>query len=36
MFIVKGIPLEASFYGFYKDEHRKFCAIMTAILPHLG
>ena len=29
-------PLEASFYGFYKDKHRKFCAIMTEILPNLG
>ena len=26
-------PLEASFYGFYKDKHRKFCAILTEILP---
>ena len=24
MFIIKGIPLEASFYGFYKNKHRKF------------
>ena len=29
MFIIKETPLEASFYGFYKDEHRKFCAIMV-------
>ena len=29
MFIVKGTHLEASFYGFYKDKHRKFCAILT-------
>ena len=36
MFIIKGTPLEASFYGFYKDKHRKFCAILTAILPQLG
>ena len=36
MFIIKGTPLEASFYGFYKDKHRKLCAIMTEILPHLG
>ena len=36
MFIIKGTPLEASFYGFYKDKHRKFCAIMTEIFPHLG
>ena len=36
MFIVKGTPLEASFYGFYKDKHRNFSAIMTEILPHLG
>ena len=35
-FIIKETPLEASFYGFYKDKHRKFCAIMTEILPHLG
>ena len=35
MFIIKGTPLEASFYGFYKDKHRKFGAIMTEILPHL-
>ena len=33
---LKGTTLEASFYGFYKDKHRKFCAIMTEILPHLG
>ena len=36
MFIIKGTPLEASFYGFYKDKHRKFCAILTEILPQLG
>ena len=36
MFIIKGTPLEASFYGFNKDKHRKFCAIMMEILPHLG
>ena len=36
MFIIKETPLEASFYGFYKDKHRKFCAIMTEILPDLG
>ena len=36
MLIIKRIPLEASFYGFYKDKHGKFCAIMTEILPHLG
>ena len=29
MFIIKETPLEASFYGFYKDKHRKFCAILT-------
>ena len=23
MCIIKGTPLEASFYGFYKDKHRK-------------
>ena len=28
MFIIKGTPLEASFYGFYKDKHRKVCAIL--------
>ena len=36
MFNIKGTPLEASFYGFYKDKHRKLCAIMTEILPHFG
>ena len=36
MFIIKGTPFEASFYGFYKDKHRKFCAILTEILPQLG
>ena len=36
MFIIKGTPLEPTFYGFYKDKHRKFCVIMTEILPHLG
>ena len=36
MSIIKGTPLGASFYGFYKDKHRKFCAIMTEIHPHLG
>ena len=36
MFNTKRIPLEASFYGFYKDKHRKFYAIMTEILPQLG
>ena len=36
MFIIKGTPLEASFYGFYKDKHRKFCAILMEILPQLG
>ena len=36
MFIIKGTPLEAFFYGFYKDKHRKFCAIMTEILAHSG
>ena len=29
-------PLEASLYGFYKDKHRKFCSILTEILPQLG
>ena len=36
MIIIKETPLEASFYGFYKDKHRKFCAILTEILPQLG
>ena len=36
MFIIKGTPLEASFYGFYKDKHSKFFAILTEILPQLG
>ena len=36
MFIIKGTPLKSSFYGFYKDKHRKFCAILTEILPQLG
>ena len=42
MFIIKGTSLEASFYGFYKDKHRKFCVIMTkfsliwAILRYVG
>ena len=36
MFIIKGTPFEASFYGFYKDNHRKFFAILTEILPQLG
>ena len=36
MFIIKGTPLEASFYGCRKDKHRKFCAILTEILPQLG
>ena len=36
MFIIKKKPLEAPFYGFYKDKHRKFCAILTEILPQLG
>ena len=29
-------PLEASLYGSYKDKHRKFCSILTEILPQLG
>ena len=33
--IIKGTILEASFYGFDKDKHRKFGAIMTEFLPHL-
>ena len=36
MFIIKETPLEASLYGFYKDKHRKFGAILTEILPQLG
>ena len=36
MFIIKETPFEASFYGFYKDKHRKFCAILTEIHPQLG
>ena len=36
MFIIKGTPLEAFFYEFYKDKHRKFCAILKEILPQLG
>ena len=36
MFIIKGAPLEASFYGFYKDKHRKFCAIMTDTVSHFS
>ena len=36
MFIIKETPLEASFYGFYKGKHRKFCAIITDILPDFG
>ena len=36
MFIIKGTPLEASFYGFYKDKHRKFCAKMTENSPSFG
>ena len=36
MFIIKGTPFEASFYGFYKDKHHEFCAILTEILPQLG
>ena len=36
MFIIKETPLEAFFYGFYKDKHRTLCAIMTEILPQLG
>ena len=36
MFIIKEAPLEALFYGFNIDKHRKFCAILTEILPQLG
>ena len=36
LFIVKGTPLEASYYGFYKDKHRKFCAILTEVLSQFG
>ena len=35
MFIIKETPFEA-FYGFYKDKHLKFSAILTEILPQLG
>ena len=35
-FIIKETPLEASFYGFYKDKQRKFWAILAEILPQLG
>ena len=35
MFIIKETPFEASFYVFYKDKHRKLCAILTEILPQL-
>ena len=34
MFIIKETPLEAFFYGFYKDNHCKFCAILTEISPN--
>ena len=34
MFIIKGTPLEASFYVFHKDKHCKIYATMTEILPH--
>ena len=36
MIIIKEPPLEAFFFRFYKDKHRKFCAILTEILPQLG
>ena len=36
MFIIKEIPFEASFYGFYKDKHQKFFAILMEFLPQLG
>ena len=36
MFITKETPWEASFYGFHKDKHPTFCAILTEILPQLG
>ena len=36
MFIIKETPFEASFCGFYKDKHRKFCAILTGFLPQLS
>ena len=35
MFIIKGTHFEASFFGFYKDKHCKFCAILAEILPQL-
>ena len=31
MFIIELTPFEASFNGFYKDKHHKFCAILTEI-----
>ena len=31
MFIIKKNPFEVSIYGFHKDKHRKFCAILTEI-----
>ena len=39
MFIIQETPFEASFYGIYKDKHRKFCAILTinrAKLRYMG
>ena len=36
MVIIKETPLEASFYWFNKDKHRKFCAILAEIVPQLG
>ena len=33
MFIINGTHFEASFCGFYKDKHCKFCAILAEILP---
>ena len=36
MLVINGTSLEASLYGFYKDKHRKLCAILTEILPQFG
>ena len=36
MIIINETPLEASFYGFYTDKHRRFFAILTEILPQFG
>ena len=36
MIVIKEHPCDESFYGFYKDKHRKICAILAEILPQLG